>query len=450
MKLTRALMGAALLLASTVASAQAGQPTTTPDETAKQDEKTKMEMDALKEKVNYLMEKTKGMQEPGKESPVTMFFKDGLKWKSADGNFEGALGGRFFLIYRSVLDRFDGVGGPEPDKFDVDTARVMVEGTFFKEFFYRVEMEMGKGADFFLKDGYVGFKGISEANMKFGQFKVPFLQEQTCSSRFIDFGERSIVNYFAPEHDIGMMFNGKLWEDTFEWELSITNGEGRNKIDSNDEKMLALRPRVLPFKGSDDPLLKYLRVGIAFAISDGDGTSTKNVDTADLGKMTVIDISGTEDANNTRFGFELSWAWKSFGVRTEYVQWKREVSGGTSFTTEGFYIALTYLLTGEEKIHETRVKPKNPFSLADGNWGAFEVAFRFAVIDASDAADNGLIAVGANDEVTELTLGVNWWLTSYFRFTLNVEHFKFDAPIPQGADTLDDQDVIYLRISMDW
>ncbi len=463
MKLTHALMGAALFLASTLASAQTGQPLTTPpapemtpDEKAKQDEKTKLEMEALKEKVGYLMDKTKGMQEPGKEPPVTMFFKEGLKWKSADGNFEGALGGRFYFTYRHAFDRFDaggGVGGgasPESDSFNVDTARVQLDVTFYKDYFARVEMEAGKGDDFFIKDGFIGWKGVPEAIIRFGQAKVPFSQEETCSSRFIDFAERSIVNYFAPAHDIGLHGNGDLWDTKFTWELSITNGQGKNKKDNNDEKMLGLRLRLMPLKDSDDPLTKYLRFGIAAAFSDGDGDSTKNLDTGDLGKLTVIDISGTEDAQNQRLGFEISWAWNSLGFRAEYVTWNREVSGGTDFDTDGFYIALTYLLTGEQKVHETRVKPKTPFSLADGDWGAFELAFRFALVDASDATDEGLIATTANDEVTQITIGVNWWLSQNFAFRLNFEHFEFDEDIAQGPDTIDDENIIFFRIQMDW
>src|SRR5689334_12752673 len=144
-----------------------------------EDERTrKLREDSMKERLDALEKKV--------NETVTFTNNNGLKFKTADGNFEGAIGGRFYFIYRTVFDRADG-GGTAPDTFAVDTARLQFDGTFYKDFFYRIETEFSKTGSFFLKDGWVGWKGLEDVSFQFGQMKEPFSQEETCSSRFIDF-----------------------------------------------------------------------------------------------------------------------------------------------------------------------------------------------------------------------------------------------------------------------
>src|SRR5689334_18814058 len=42
---------------------------------------------------------------PDGKSPVDVWFEDGLRFKSRDGNFEGRIGGRFLAHYRTIFDR---------------------------------------------------------------------------------------------------------------------------------------------------------------------------------------------------------------------------------------------------------------------------------------------------------------------------------------------------------
>ena len=414
---------------------------------AQQDDKEKkMREESMKERLDAMEKKV--------NDSVTFSANNGLKFKTADGNFEGAIGGRFYFVYRNIFERVD-AGTTAANGFIIDTARIQVDGTFMKEFYYRIEAEAGKGADFFLKDGFMGWKGIENHSFQFGQFKEPFSQEENCSSRFNDFAERSLVNRLVPQHDVGMMWSGLFADKVVGVELGFFNGNGRNQAnENNDEKDLALRLRVSPFRASDNDMLKNLRFGIATTYGDVDNLALGDITGADYSNANMIDFTGTEDGIRQRIGIEVSWIFGSASIRAEYVTMNREVivaADQEDFDTTAYYLQFTYLLTGEAKAVENRIVPKNPFSVKNGTWGAWELAVRYASLDASDGEDVGVVGAAANQEVTEITLGVNWWMTSNVRLMLNYEMFTFDEDIPQtGGEPIGDQSIFYTRLQIDF
>jgi len=426
---------------------------------AQEDEKAKRNKEeSIEERLKALEQKTQSVPLDSKDPLVTWTANNGLKFKSGDGNFEGAIGGRFYFIFRHIFDRVD-AGGTLPDTFAVDTARIQLDGTFYKDFYYRVETEFAKTGSFTLKDGYIGWKGLEDVAIQFGQMKEPFSQEETCSSRFIDFSERSILNRLVPDHDIGIMGKGTLAEKIVEWELGLFNGASRNGAarnanDVNDEKDIVLRVRANPFRTSTNDWIKGMRVGLAYGVGDVDTTAIGDITTADFGGLTVFDFTGNEDGLRKRMGVEFSWIMGPWSVRAEYMSQNQEVltaTGHDDFDINGYYVQATYLLTGEDKPLENRIKPKKNFSIKDGGWGAWELALRFASLDASDGEQAGVIAAGSNQKVNEITFGVNWWMTPNVRLVLNFERFQFDKDIPQaGASAISDQNIFYTRLQIDF
>src|SRR5262245_1187576 len=126
---------AVLAVTAILASATTAMAQDPDDEKAR-----KIKEEAMKERMEAVEKKV--------QEGVTFSNNNGLKFKTADGNFEGAIGGRFYFVYRHIFERSD-AANTSADAFIVDTARIQLDGTFFKEFYYRVEAEGGKGADFF-------------------------------------------------------------------------------------------------------------------------------------------------------------------------------------------------------------------------------------------------------------------------------------------------------------
>jgi len=413
-----------------------------------------------------------------------------LSFSTADGNFTAKIGGRIYIVGRHVFDRDDSTGGGA-DAFLVDDARIQLDFSFFKDFFSRVETTAKTGspttsitidpdgagpltpvtgtstatnAMVNLNDVYVGWAGLRDYfTVQFGQFKQPFSQEETCSSRFIDFAERSIYNsaLVVPSRDVGIMFFGGIADNFVQWSLGAFNGTGvgkpKNLADNSDEKDVAARLFFNPLKNTAGPL-KGLRLGVDATFGDVDGpVALGAVTTGDYSGVTIVPGTPAQlDGQRTRYAANFSWLYGPASIRAEYGVMNQDLqdsfAAASDFEITAYYVQGTYLLTGETKALENRVVPKGNLNPAEGTWGAFELALRYAAFDASDLEDATLLAVTANAEATEITAGLNWWWTHNMVLRFNWERISFDDDLVVGSgDSLEDkQDIFYVRWQIDF
>jgi len=85
------------------------------------------------------------------------------------------------------------------------------------------------------------------ADVSVGQFKVPVSLEGAGSASKLLFPERALVaRKFGDRRDIGVKAEKKF--DHFGYTLGLYNGEGQNKLETNDQKDLALRLELYPIK----------------------------------------------------------------------------------------------------------------------------------------------------------------------------------------------------------
>ncbi len=403
-------------------------------------------------------------QEQEKEKPTPIFrFEDGLKFETEDGNFTAHVGGRVLAHYRGVLER-DGSRVGE-NTFLLRQARLEISGTFFKDFQFKVQADFPTGSGSTsgtLQDAFVGWKKYKQASVLIGQFKEPFSQEETTSTRFIDFDERSVVNRLAPGRDIGIMVYGSFGGGIFEYETGVWNGQGRAVTDGNDDKDWAIRLRSSPFAGGETEALKGLRIGAAFTVGhqtkaspDGlDFTSTElNVKFFDSDESVKTNFL---DGRRLRYGAELSYLYGPFGFRAEWIRRIDEVDTATEndedIFLEGFYLAATWLVTGEKKPQENRLVPAHPFDLEIGDWGAVELAVRVAWLAVDDDTfDLGFAKTTGNaDRVTTFTFGVNWYLTRNFRISPNVVHERYNEDIAFQNTESDNATGAIVRFQIDF
>jgi hypothetical protein len=95
-----------------------------------------------------------------------------------------------------------------------------------------------------LQDLFITF--LSDyADVSLGQFKTPVSWEGFNSSSKILFPERALVSrQFGDRRDLGIRADKKF--EYFGYSLGVFNGEGQNRIDTNDQKDLALRLEAYP------------------------------------------------------------------------------------------------------------------------------------------------------------------------------------------------------------
>ncbi len=429
---------------------------------AQQKTQEEIEKEAMKERIKALEDRMKSMPQPGKDPEVSVTFKDGFKFKSADGNFEGHIGGRALVHFRDIVDRHEDSNRTSTDQFFVRQARLEATMTFWKDWEVKVQADFPTGASSTsgtLQDGFILWKRLPELNVRIGQFKEPFSQEESTPTRFIDFCERSVVNRLAPARDIGIMVQGKLFDNMFEYELGAFNGAGRAVNDVNDEKELCARLRVNPFVSSEDgSLFKGLRIGVSFSVQDVDsaGIDALDLTTTELAVKFLDATAGLIDGHRQRIGVELSWVHQSLSVRAEWAQRSDEVLLGASdvdIDVNGWYFAATWIITGEKKALENRLTPANPFDLSKGDWGAFELAVRVASLDGGDIIDELLASSTLNAEkVTTITVGINWWPTKNVRISPNfiLENYSDDVTFTGPVEQEDSVTGFIVRFQMDF
>ncbi len=377
------------------------------------------------------------------------------KWqpyiRSTDGNFTLSPVGRIqvdFRAYeqgaRNLPAAGQTVGTDLTNKFLVRRGRVGLSGTFYKYFDFFVEADFGQGAtgadiNVLLTDGYLDIHYWPELRLRAGQFKVPFSYEELFSDNNIDFVERSVADNLVPSRDVGAMLHGSLFGGVVSYAGGIFNGAGQSKGETNDSKDFAARLVVAPFKQTDVAWLKNFQVGGDVTIGDED--SGQSLQGKTDGQFVFFNRINTR-GDRLRYSGEAAYYVGPFTLYGEYIQTEEERKGlGTAgrdlpdLVGRGWYVTTTYVLTGETKVPGQTVIPNRWASPVgpERGWGAWEVAARFAQLDfrAQDNPNN------SNNQVSALTLGVNWYLTPNVKWLFNFAQnwFSNDRRTPFSGET---------------
>jgi phosphate-selective porin OprO/OprP len=149
--------------------------------------------------------------------------------------------------------------------------------------------------------------------------------------------------------------------------------------------------------------------------------------------------------SDTAYGFEAAGQWNAFGFTAEYITISGEQASGAEIESDGYYIDLTWSLTGEARSYRGNQGSFGPVvplrSVADGGWGHWGVIARYDFIDLTDV-DAG----GSRGEQSAIGLGLNWVPVDHVRFMLNYAQSDLD----RTAGTDEEATVITLRSQFDF
>lgn len=411
------------------------------------------QLQELQEKVNELQTKV--------EKPdYKVSTKGGIKVESQDGNFSASVGGRIMVDYATYDQDKSRLG----DGAEIRRARLKVEGTLFKDWGYKTEIDFaGNGVAF--KDAYLKYSGepIKPVSLQAGQFKEPFGLERLTSSRFITFTERSVVSEaFTPEEQLGVMAMaaGENWT----YALGAFSGDGgTNPAGEIDEGWdIASRATFAPIYEGDQSI--HLGFGVRFRQPNAESMRFRSRSDTHVTDVRFVDTGNLANVESQiAWGPELALVYGPFSVQAEYIN--QDVSRAQprdDLTFKGYYVYVSYFLTGESRNYEAksgkfdRVKPiaslgKLTEKSAMG-YGAWEIALRFDSLDLTDGSVNG----GGQKDITA---GLNWYANPYVRFMFNYVHVNNDNKATGNSANLlpgvtfagdDDPDVFQVRAQVDF
>jgi phosphate-selective porin OprO/OprP len=352
--------------------------------------------------------------------------------RSADGRFETQITGYGQLDYRGYQS-----GNHPPNTFLIRRARLAAEGRVAHYFEFKVEGDFADTSSTLLRDFYVNIHRIDELQLRFGQFKEPFSQEELRSDAVQDFVERSLVNNLAPSRSPGLMASGSINKGVFEYQVGAFNGKGLLALNNNNTPEAVARLRFAPWRNGSGYWSKGLFFGGAYA--QGRSFLGSSVRGQTESRSFTFYSPDVVNGKVTRANGELTWVIGPVGIRAEYDQTNqardnlglqgRNLPG---VVAKGYMAHVTYLLTGEAKPESGAVVPRhNLFGDEAGRtgFGAWELKFRYANLQIA----NGTVK---SNRAETFFFGPNWYLNRYVRYVLDLGFERFKDPLrsPNPSD----------------
>jgi phosphate-selective porin OprO/OprP len=312
-----------------------------------------------------------------------------------------------------------------------------VEGKLHRYYDFKVEGDFADTAGTLIRDAYVRIHRTDEAQLSFGQFRVPISQEEIRSDAFQDFVERSMVNNLVPSRSPGVMLSGRINSGVIEYRVGAFNGKGLLAQNTSGTPETALRLRFNPWKGSESFFAKGFIFGGAFTQGRSlGGTSVRGLTESRSFTFFTPDLI---NGKYTRANGEITWMLGPAAIRAEYDQtnqFRENLGPGSSnlpgVVAKGYVGQFTYILTGETKPEAGALAPRRSLfgdETGRSGFGAWEVKFRYANLQ----IDNG---TAKSNRAESFYFGPNWYLNRFVRYMLDfgVERFRDPLRSPKPGD----------------
>lgn len=470
---TLATVGASWLALAGAASAQdAAQP----------DEARARTIEALEARLNELEAQLEDLKASSSadvaevrrvaaEQPVVTIANGRPTIASADGAFTASLRGVVQFDAASYLDDGDDAvpGGASATNDDLNSGtnfrrvRLGLEGAIGRDWLYNLTAEYGGSAteSTQLNQAWIEYGGWrpfgTQVRLRTGAFAIPVNLEDATSnteSLFIERGSSAEIvrSIAAGDGRVGFAAyaNGDRWSA-----VAGLTGERVNQSGNFDEQSgYVARFAFLPIRSSDYALHLGVNASGVLETSDtnaGTATTEKAFTLADYPELRVssqqlASVAFAADTIDTidHYGLELGGFWRNFYAAAELVEINVDRLGAaTDPEFDGWYVQGAWTITGERRAWNAAsggfqgIRPTNNFSLADGHWGAWEVAGRYSSLNLNDPG----AGVSGGDQ-TISTLGLNWYPHRSVRFILEGQNVEVDFP---GATTDVEFQAIALR-----
>ncbi|TAK94999.1 MAG: porin [Verrucomicrobia bacterium] len=422
------------------------------------------EIKALREQIEALDQKVRALERKreleveeatvkSKNAPQISIGQNGFALRSADTNFVIRFRGLVQLDSRTFIN--DNPSSLGNDGFFLRRARLIFEGTVFRDFDFALVPEFGGIGTPSILDAYLSYRYAPELQLRAGKFKQPVGLERLQSDNWTFFVERGFPSQLTADRDLGLMLHGDVGDGLLTYAAGVFNGIGDNRsaggLILDDQKHFAGRVFVQPFLHGDVKALRGLGVGIGGSFGNAKtaaGLPANGGYLSDALQPWFSYLSGTgTNANVTAYGQQwriapqASWYFGPFGLIGEYTissQELRRTEGPTAAPTvdlrsvknTAWQVAAGWVLTGEDSSPKG-VTPRRNFDPRSGAWGAWELVARYGVLDVDDAVFAGArpFANPANSasKDTGWGVGLNWYLNRNLRASLDYFHDEFEG-----------------------
>jgi phosphate-selective porin OprO/OprP len=394
--------------------------------------------------------------ERGVVDPITgtrYSWKEGLLIDGPRENFKLKVGGKFMADLGKIdadgtmKNAFPGIAN-EKEGLVFRYLMPYVSGSYSHYLDFKLEMDFANIRD--VKDIWVDFKNIPYlGHIKVGHFGQPMSLEDQTSSRDITFMERALpVLTFPPGLDMGVMAVNTALGERMTWAFGVFRimgsftdvGEAKDRLTNALGTSLAGRLTYLPWYDYEGRYLLHLglsynRQFIDVRRSDSEIRFSARPETY-LTDNRIVDTGVFFAEGVEMFTPELAWVAGPLSFQSEYFRTFIHSGDTGNPVFWGWYVQGSFFLTGEHRPYDRqygvfdRVRPKKNFAPGKGQWGAWEMAVRYSVLDLSDRGIQG-------GNGSDFTAGLNWYLFPTMRVMMNyvysVTQDRINPPIDRGG-----------------
>jgi phosphate-selective porin OprO and OprP len=378
---------------------------------------------------------------------IRYYWQEGLHIDSAQKNIRLKIGGKFMAdagridADGTMKNAFPGIG-EEKEGIVFRTLAPYVLGTLWDRLDFKFEMDFAYIRE--IKDIWMDFGKIPYlGHLRVGHFGQPMSLEDKTSSSNTTFMEKALpVLAFPPGNDIGVMAANTALGERMTWAFGVFRvvgsftdlGEARNRLTEQMGTSLAGRLTYLPWYDYEGRYLLHLglsynRQFIDVRRSDSEIRFSARPETY-LTDHRIVDTGVFSAEGVEMFNPELAWVAGPLSLQSEYFRTFIHSGETGNPVFWGWYVQGSYFLTGEHRPYNRQygafdqVRPKKVFAPFKGDWGAWEMAVRYSVLDLSDRGIQG-------GEARDFTAGLNWYLYPTMRVMMNyVYSLTQDRPNP--------------------
>jgi phosphate-selective porin OprO/OprP len=403
-------------------------------------------LNALEAKIARLEARNKELEE---QSAATQDRVEKVEVRSARAVQPGPaptfadINGNFTFKPRGTLQiDFAAIRGRGPAGYDYNSGtdirrgRFGFDGTFFRNYKYRIEAEFVKGTVNLL-DAYVQYTGVKNWIFTVGQQKAPYGLEANSTDALNSFLERGMANTafgaVGAERRVGI--TAAYITDKINATFGVFgSGEAVQRNALTPDEGYGFNGRIVYEPINDTNRLVHVGASAFKAFSIGGNTLTLGDRPGfreDGGLLVSLTLPGTATfgspetgvKNATYWGLEAAGVYGPFSVQGEYNKLHVDQYGtAPSGNFDGYYVFGSFFVTGESRTFKSgvvdRVKPFNDFNPAAGKWGAIELLARYDVLDLTDHSVSPLDRKGDT-----WTGAINWYLNPNLRVFVNYIRF---------------------------
>ncbi len=269
--------------------------------------------------------------------------------------------------------------------------------------------------------------------LRIGYFREPFGLERNTPSRRATFLERSPAAALTPNRNFGVAMSNSLGSEDLRLSAGIFRASDvrPNRAGSVMQDATHFTGRLTYAPWQEDNWRRLLHLGASFSRR---GTHEGAVDFSDGLPLhaagALIDTGTIVTDSLTMVGVEAAAVVDEWSVQAEWLSTSIEMDGASRTTLSGYYAQLSYFLTGESRSYRPASghfgwpAVTDNVQLGEAGTGAWEIAARFSQLDFS----SGSIAGG---ELTNGSLGLNWYLNSNWKAQLG-----YEQALVQGVGTV--------------